>query len=107
MPSFLSRVAANKKKIALCLGIELALVFTMPISVCILRQEHTQAFGAWRENPSAETQLELQRQKRITLYHQIALGGFVWICLAAVSIPLLTNSSAAQLSPPCGPPSLH
>jgi len=80
-----------KPLIIILLIVELFVAYFVLAPACILRRDHVRAFAAWRDNPTATTQAELDRQKWITTLHSlgfsvVAFGAMAGITLLGVRI---------------------
>lgn len=67
------RTCVRKRLIAL-LGVELIVAAFIVATVCIRRHDEVRAYAAWHERPTAETRAALDRERRITAWHQAGLA---------------------------------
>ena len=78
-----------KTRLAIWLGVELLVASGLSAASCILRRDEVKAFGAWRDNPTAETRAELDRQRSITFRHHIGFAGVLWVGMAVITVPVV------------------
>jgi hypothetical protein len=91
--------APMKTRLMIWLSIELAVASILSASVCILRRGETQAYFAWRDNPTAATRAELDRERATTLRVHVHLGAVLWASMAAVTVPLMVSRARRKSGP--------
>jgi hypothetical protein len=85
-----------KTRLILWLSIELIVASGISAASCILRHDEAKAFGAWYDKPSIETKSELDRQRRITRWHQVAFAGVLFSGMAVLTVPVVYLVSRRQ-----------
>jgi hypothetical protein len=85
-----------KTRLILWLSIELIVVSGISAVSCILRHDEVKAFNTWHDKPSIETKAELDRQRRITRWHHVALAGVLFSGMAVVTVPVVCLVSRRQ-----------
>jgi hypothetical protein len=78
-----------KSLLVLWLAVELAVAAWLSSAACILRQDERTAYLQWRDQPTAETRAELDRQRGITRWHQVGLAGLLFAGMAGVTVPAM------------------
>ena len=78
-----------KSLLVLCLTVELAVAAGLSSAACILRQDERTAYRQWRDQPTAETRAELDRQRGITRWHHVGLAGVLFAGMAGVTVPAI------------------
>lgn len=78
-----------KTRLVIWLGVELLIASGLSAGSCILRRDEVRAFGAWHDNPTAETRAELDRQRSITFRHHIGFAGVLWAGMAVITVPIV------------------
>jgi hypothetical protein len=63
-----------KSRLTLWLTVELTVAGLLGAAICILRQDERTAYRQWRDQPTAESRAELDRQRGITRWHQVGVG---------------------------------
>jgi hypothetical protein len=76
-----------KKWLIIWLSIELIVASGISPGICILRHDEVKAFGAWHDKPTAGTKAELDRQRKITNWHHVALAGVLFSVMAVFTVP--------------------
>jgi len=79
------------------LSVELTVASGISAASCILRHDEVKAFSAWHDNPTAETKVELNRQRKITNWQHVALAGVLFSGMAVVTVPLIYVVSRRKL----------
>jgi hypothetical protein len=76
------------------LGLELLIASGISAIPCMCtRRDAARALVAWRENPTAETKAELDRQRRITFGYHVAFAGVMFAGMAVITIPVVMGLS--------------
>jgi len=77
-----------KTWLIISLVIELLISIALATAVCVYRRDQVTAYSAWHNNPTPQTQNELERQKRITGSYQIAFGTILFAVMAGTTTSL-------------------
>jgi hypothetical protein len=75
-----------KKLVAILLVAELLVAYFVLAPTCILRHEQVRAFGAWHDNPTADTRAELDRQIRITELYSLGFSAVAFGVMAGATL---------------------
>jgi hypothetical protein len=82
-----------RKVLAILLSAEIVAALLLGQCVHVHRRDQSRAVVAWLQNPTPETQLEVDRQRRITESQRIAFSAAVFGGLAAVTILVVRSYS--------------
>lgn len=87
-----------KTSLLIWLFVELLLAAGISASVCILSRDETNAFRAWRDNPTAETRAALDAEQAITFRHHIVVAAVLFGGMAVVTVPVVRAVSRRRSS---------
>jgi len=77
----------------IALGVELLVAVCISAGSKFPSNLGRRAFLAWQNNPTPETKAELDRQRSIMRWEQIRFGGWLFIGMAGVTIPIIAAIS--------------
>jgi hypothetical protein len=92
-----------KTRLPFWLVLELLLAAAVSSASSIHRREEVRAWSAWHDNPTFETRAEVDRQRTITLWHQVAFAGVLFAGMAAGTIPVVLAAARRRSSRLEGP----
>lgn len=92
-----------KTRLTVYLSLELLFAVFLGEGICILRRDETMARRAWRDNPTAESKAELDRQRAITRSHNHKLTAVLFTIMAVFTVPIIVSASRRNLAPPAKP----
>jgi len=78
----------RKDNLAAWLSIELVVASVLGLGTCLLRHDEREAFQAWMRKPTTETRAILDKEKAITVRHNIALVAILFGGMALITVPI-------------------
>jgi len=87
-----------KTRLIFYLGLELLIASGISAIPCMCtRRDAARALVAWRENPTAETKAELDRQRRITFWNHVGIAAILFAGMAVVTVPVVMGLSHRKI----------